>query len=101
MATKQELQDQLDTVLELNAAQAKDLATARDLITELNRQIAQLHRELDMTDKLAENSLMEDDTLPWEDQPVIYTRKPSESSYKARCEAARKEAMASGRVIKI
>lgn len=104
MATKQELQEQLDTVLELNAVQAKDLATARDLISELNRQIAQLHRELDMTKKLSENaSVQSDDSdlLPWEDAPTVYTRKPAVSSYKARCAAAKAEAMASGRVTRI
>ena len=83
MATKAELQEQVDSLLET---------------------VAQLQRELDMTKKLSENaSVQSDDSdlLPWEDAPIVYTRKPSQSSYKARCAAAKAEAMASGRVTRI
>ena len=83
MATKAELQEQVDSLLET---------------------VAQLQRELDMTKKLSESvSVQSDDSdlLPWEDAPTVYTRKPAVSSYKARCAAAKAEAMASGRVTRI
>ena len=83
MATKAELQEQVDSLLET---------------------VAQLQRELDMTKKLSENaSVQSDDSdlLPWEDAPTVYTRKPAVSSYKARCAAAKAEAMASGKAVRI
>lgn len=106
MATKAELQEQVDTLLELNSVQVKALATARDLISELNRQLGELRRNTDAavaleSDELSAQMQAEDDTLPWDDAPIVYTRKPAQTSYKARCEAARKEAMASGKVVRI
>jgi hypothetical protein len=78
MATKAELQAQLDTLLDINAAQA--------LV------IARLEREADMSAKLAENS----DILPWDDvAPVaVLTRK-------AVMAAAKAQAMSSGKCVRV